>query len=144
MAIRHMYTVLCDYLVLGQDSKPTAVAIFQNVAVRQFPAAKDPLGILVSLRGDPGDPFEVVLVGPTGDTLGEVAKGTIQQPSDLREHQQWAMNVVGVASPAVFAKPGVYSVQVTSDGEHVHSYPFGVFARDQEEDDGVPAAIQDE
>ena len=135
MAINHLYTILCDYLVQSTDGKVSANGIFHNVEVRKFPAGKDPMGIVVGFSGDRGEAFVVLLERPDGSS-DELHTGVVQPPSELGEHQQWALTVVGVASPAVFPEPGIYRIVLRSGDQVVHSYPFGVFQRSEDEEGG--------
>ncbi len=90
MAINHLYTILCDYLVQSEDGKVSANGIFHNIEVKEFPAAKDPMGIVVAFAGDPGEPFAIVLERPDGSSE-ELSRGVVEAPPGLREHQQWAL-----------------------------------------------------
>ena len=138
MAIQHLYTILCENLVVAQDGRPTAVNMFQNVEVLALPGGGSSIGILVGFRGDDGDQFRVTIEDPDNAVMGEVGMGTIEAPSALREHVQWATTVFGNMRPAVFRLEGVHRVQLWSGDELVHSSAFGVIlaATRQEEDDG--------
>ena len=136
MVINHLYTILCDYLVQSHDGKVSANGIFHNIEVKEFPAGKDPMGIVVAFCGDPGESFAVLLERPDGSS-DELSRGVVEPPAGLGEHQQWALTLTGVATPAVFPAPGVYRVVLKSGDEVIHSYPFGVFQKsgDEEVDD---------
>jgi hypothetical protein len=127
MAIRHQSTILCDYLIRADNGRFTAAGMFQNINASRMPCAKDPMGVLVQFRGDPQDDYEVVLLRADGEeTL--LNSGVIEAaPEDLREGQQWAVNLAIVAA-AVFDRPGVYSIALRSSGEEVHRFDFGVLA----------------
>ena len=89
------------------------------------------MGIVVGLTGEDGDAFRVTLDGPDGDCIAELATSTVEKPTDLREHQQWAYTATGIAAPAVFPKAGVYSVCIWEGQERIHAYPFGVLLKGQ-------------
>jgi len=135
MAIRHLYTVLCDYLITHADGRTSAAGIFHNVEVRDFPAGKDPMGVVVAFAGDGGEPYEVALEGPGGFRQG-MAEGTLEHPAELREHQQWAVVLAVTASPAIFPSPGVYRIVVRSGGVEIHAHPFGVLRRRTPDEEG--------
>jgi len=136
MAIRHLYTVVCDYVVVGQDGRATAVGILHNIEFAQFPATKSLLGLVVGLVGDDGDEFRVALEGPDERSIAEVSKGTIAAPRDLRENQQWGFTVAGAVTPVVFAAPGIYAVTVWEGARMVHRYPFGVLSGEPSQEVG--------
>lgn len=139
MAIRHLYTILCDYLVVGQDGRPTAAGIFHNIEFDQLPGARSFLGIVVGLMGEDGDVFRVTLDDPDGECMAELATSAVEKPTDLREHQQWAYTATGLAAPAVFPKAGVYSVCIWEGREKIHAYPFGVLLKGQVEGEKADA-----
>jgi hypothetical protein len=134
MAIRHLYTVLCEYVTVGRDGRPTAAGIFHNVEVGSFPATRR-LGLLIGFGGDEGDPFRITLDGPDGQTIEELGKDAIDAPQALREHEQWTFHAAGVADAATFGAPGVYGISLWDGDQRVHTYPFGVLERESREAD---------
>ncbi|MBM3474902.1 MAG: hypothetical protein FJX75_16695 [Armatimonadetes bacterium] len=135
MALRHLYTVLCEYVTMGRDDRPTAAGIFHNIEVESFPATRR-LGLLVALGGDDGDTYRVTLDGPDGEPIGDlVAHATIGARGGHREHQQWVWTAAGVVRAAEFRTPGVYGISVWDDGGRVNTYRFGVLQRESGEGD---------
>ncbi len=126
MAIRHLYTLLCNQVVEAKDGTVSAIGIFHNIMVPGFPAQKEQLGLIVAFRGEPGDPFSVSWEGPGGfhAVLGE---GTVEEPANLRENQQWATTAVGMARNVTFPEAGVYRIVLRSGDTEISSYRFGVF-----------------
>ena len=129
MAIRHLYTMLCEYVTVGRDGRPTAAGIVANIEVAEFPAARDRLGLLVGFTGDNGDRFRITLDGPDGRPIKELAQGTIDSPEALRRDEQWTTYAAGVAEPAGFDAPGLYGITLWDGEQRVHTYPFGVLQR---------------
>ncbi len=132
MALKHLATVLCDNLIVSaHDGRPSFIGSFLNVAVRQFPAGKDPMGVSVTFLADPGDEYSIWLEGP--QTKAELGKGVVEAPDNLvSEHQRWAAHVHVVAAPMVFPAAGVYRIVLRSGEEAHHSFEFGVFLRGDE------------
>jgi hypothetical protein len=132
MALRHLSTVLCDYVIVSNEGKASAIGLFQNIRVTGFPGAVPMVGIIVTFAGERGDPYEVRLEGPGMEDM-VVSQGVCEPPPGLDEHQQWGVMVYGKAAPMVFNEPGVYRVVLRCEAEVVHSYPFGVFVQRTEE-----------
>lgn len=131
MALHHLSTVLCDYPIISAEGRGSAVGIFHNAIVKEFPAGKDPMGIIVAFSGDPGDPYSMSLEGPGGvDIL--LGEGTVQAPTALREHEQSVVTHLFTAHPAQFPAAGVYRIVLRSGDQGVHEHPFGVFVGEAE------------
>jgi len=126
MALKHLATLLADYVAPDASGRHTLVRLYQNVAhVGPFPCEKLPFCVLVELQGE-GESFRIVLEGPPGSY--EVAKGVAEKPKDLPEYQQWATGFVMELTPGVFPEPGVYAIVVYSGDEELHRREFGVRA----------------
>ncbi len=128
MALQHLGTFLCDYLVTGQDARHTLINTFHNIGHQgAFPAVKLPFCFVVELQGE-GEPFRVVLEGPPGDKLLLEGVAGVPDP-DKRDHafQQWTTTLTAELVPGVFPVPGVYSITVYSGETEIHRRRFGVF-----------------
>ena len=130
MAIEHLYTILCEYLIQASDGKMSAAGIFHNIQTREFPATKDPMGLIVAFSGEEGDAFEVLLEGP-GMPSGSIMGGVVPAFTGSNELEYRVQTVAAEARPAAFREPGIYRVVLRSGDQLIHEYPFGVF--------GVPA-----
>jgi hypothetical protein len=139
MAIRHLYTAVCESVIEGNDGRISLIGIFHNLQARSEESVATTMAVVVALTGDDGDPYSVDVEGPDGFIL-HLGDDVVEVPSPLGEHRQWAVALVVRARPAVFPKPGVYRVVLRSKGEEVHSYPFGVLQMrvppEEGEDDG--------
>jgi hypothetical protein len=126
MPIKHIATVLCDYLVADDKGHYTAINSFQNILhIGPFPSVKSPFCVIVEFQGD-GEPFRITLEGPPG--VVELSTGEAGRPTDLGPNQQWAtVNAIQV-KPGVFPEPGVYAIVLYSGDEEVHRREFGVLA----------------
>jgi hypothetical protein len=138
MAIEHLYTILCEYLIRATDGKMSAAGIYQNIRTREFPATKDPMGVIVAFTGEEGDAFDVLLEGP-GMPSGSMMGGVV--PPSVVGHglEQRVQTVAVEARPAVFREPGVHRIVLRSGDQVIHEYPFGVFKAAAEQggdDDG--------
>jgi hypothetical protein len=123
MAIQHLSTKLCDYLIRADNGRLSLVGTFNNLVSHQLPVAKSPCGLVVELLGDEGDPFTISLEGH-GMTL-LLAEGEIHQPPTTSEFEQSVMVIQGDVS-LLFPRPGRYYIVVRSGEEVIHATPFGV------------------
>jgi hypothetical protein len=125
MAITHLYTVVGEYAMRGQDGKTTVAGIFHNIEGRSLPIPKIGAAIAVAFSGEEGDEYKVTVDRPDQTCLLEVGQGTVHEPSGLREHQQWSVTAIGIANLS-FDQIGVHHVTLWGAGQPVHQYPIGV------------------
>ena len=133
MAIRHLYTVLSDWLVMDAGGRATPVGIFHNIDVREVPAVKSPLGIVVALTADEGERFGLSIIGPDGQVVAALGEHVATTPPSLREHQQWAFTAAALLPALPLEAAGVYRFVVESEGDRIHEYPFGVLLKPPED-----------
>jgi len=137
MAIEHLYTILCEYLIQASDGKISAVGMFHNIQTPKLPATRDSMGVVVAFRGDEGDAYDIALEGPEG-LHRPIYDGIVTSSAVRHEHEQATNVFAAVMHPAVFDKEGVYRVVLRSGTHEVHTYTFGVFqgagAREEQRD----------
>src|SRR5260370_29606741 len=83
MAIRHMYTILCDYVF--QDAitqKMGFVGIFQNIDLLNIPGALAQFYVIVGAIGEEGEEFEILVANAERSWQMSLVKSTIGSSRD--------------------------------------------------------------
>lgn len=62
MAIQHIATILCEYLIRSDVGKMSACGVFRNILAPDFPVSRKAC-VFVEISGAHGDPFRVSLEG---------------------------------------------------------------------------------
>lgn len=124
MAIRVQAILTCDYLIRHADGRVTLAGIFRNIAVKEFPAAKDPMGIYVELVGDKDDPYEVVMRFP-GGREDIVNSGVIDHEVQGPDGTFFSTTIAGPVAMG-FTEEGTYILALRSNGETVCEHHFQV------------------
>lgn len=124
MAIQPQAILTCDYLIRHADGRITLAGIFRNIAVKEFPAAKDPMGIYVELVGDEGDPYEVVMRFP-GGREDIVNSGVIDHGARSADGALLSTTVAGPVAMG-FTEEGTYTLALRSNGITVCEHHFQV------------------
>jgi hypothetical protein len=129
MAIQHIATVFCDYLIRSDTGKPVICGVFKNFQSSAFPFSKGPVGLYVEMTGENGDPFRVSIEG-NGISI-DVATGTITRAQTLVENQQESVIIAGEIHLS-FTETGTIDVILRSGELVVSSVRYGVLVRAQE------------
>jgi hypothetical protein len=132
MAIRHIATLLCDYLIRSDDGRYTLVGLFKNIEARpgaKLPIIKSPMGIYVEFLAEGGESVEVILKGP-GKFSHQLFQSHLAVPeTTLLRYQQRSASIGITAQPAAFEREGVYSIVLKSGNKTIHTHRFGVIIK---------------
>ena len=123
MAIQHISTVICDYLIRSVTGQVSLIGIFKNINSPTIPIIKTSMGVYVELSGDVGDPFTLSIEGIGPDIV--IIEGKIEYPPLFLNHQQSSQNIIGDIS-LNFENYGVFNVVLRSGKNIIHSTPYGV------------------
>lgn len=69
MSIKHVATIICENVIVGQDDKFSLINVTNNVLVPSIPGGLHRLFVVAMLSGKDGDVFEVSIAGPDGADL---------------------------------------------------------------------------
>ncbi len=122
MALRHISTIFCDYLIRADDGRLTFAGTFRNLSWQNLPFIKQ-FSVAVEFIGEEGDPFHVSIVG--NDINIVFAEGNIEIPQDLQPLQRWSTVVAG-AMQLIVQQEGVYEVILRSGDDVIHRAPIGM------------------
>ena len=137
MAIEHISTILCDYLVHADNGRFTLVGMFTNISGPTLPITKQPIGVYIELVGEPGEPYRISIEGNGLDVL--ISEGVINQRGTPLQFQQSRTAIAGEMGLR-FDTYGQFNVVLRSGAEIIHSTPFGVIqvvTGDVEEEDAA-------
>jgi len=134
MAIHHISTILCDYMMRSAEGKLMIAGTFRNIQAPTLPISKAPMYIVVEFTGDNGDPFEVIIDGNGFNQT--IAVGIIEVPH-LVENQQWSV-IIGGEIGCRFDRAGVFDIVLRSAETVIHRNRYGVILID------APGEVNDE
>ena len=134
MALKHRYTVLCDYVLRGQDGKLALVGTFENVWLREFPGSIPRMFIVVSFTGRPGDKYKIELEGPGQKSIATLTEDELGPAKPSNDFEVSSTTFIVDAQNAPFEKPGMYAIVLRGDKRLVHRLTFGVVKRESRED----------
>lgn len=132
MAITHISTILCDYLIRADNGRNTYAGVFKNIAGK-MPLRKGPFGVGIEFKGNPGDPFKVTIEGNGINVL--LTEGVIDPEPIVSEFHQLSLTISGEIG-LQFETPGVFEVILYSGDEIVHRTAYGVVLKEDETNDG--------
>ena len=120
--------VVCDHALIDQAGKLSVIGIFERIWVERFPAVHPRLHLVMRLKGRRTEigqhPVAIVLKGPDGNQVlrgdGSVQIG--EPPAGITEVEAGAV----LAFDVPLEKAGVYTFDITVDGEHQASVPISV------------------
>ena len=132
-AIKHVYTVVCEYIVIDENKKPTFVNVIRNAALSQLPGMLSTVSLVTNISNAQGKECRISLVDPSGKevpcTIG------ILEPIELRNKYCIQSSLMGVTlAPAIFFVEGVHHIVIRVEGKIIHREPFGVFLKEANQD----------
>lgn len=131
MALRHDFTIFCEYLIHADDGKFTFAGTFMNIFGPQLPIVKDKFSFGVQFFGEPGEHFKVTLEGPGLEQPILLGEGEMQEHKTEYPFQLYSGIIAGTLGNATFSQEGIYNLVLRSGNEIVHSRPFGVYLQGQ-------------
>jgi hypothetical protein len=131
MAIKHLYTVICDKVIQDvKTSNLTLVDVYSNIILDSIPGGKSILFVVVGFSGDEGEEFTVTLEGPGKYKKKpfEVAKGKVVKDSraDSPHGALVTFAAVGIKGLS-FDAEGLYYFVLRQAKKVIHKTPMGVF-----------------
>lgn len=144
MAIRHLFTIISEHLIVSDRRSLSAIDIIANVELDQIPGTLARLCILVGVTAEEGDDFSVTIEGPgPRPAKTEILKeGSIRNEGAKAIDIRRARNLVGyvVIQPIGFTAEGIHHVVVRQGRRIIHKYPFGVLKRPEPRENGDAGA----
>lgn len=109
--------LLCDQVIIGQDSKHSIIGVFQSIHAPSFPVFHPRFGIYVRLGEMHGNyDLAIQFVDPDGErTLGEAQLKGIHHERPLDDFES-GVNLPGIEIPS----PGVFEVRLIANGELIN------------------------
>jgi hypothetical protein len=121
-----LYALLCDYAFLSVDRKVNIIGVFETINAQKFPITH-PKFVIVGSIAPTKKKFKMKLniVGGSSEApiLGDIQEREVDLPEDGKKQN---FNFIVEVINANFAKPGVYKVEISIDGETIGSIPFRV------------------
>jgi hypothetical protein len=120
--------VVCDHALIDQSGKLSVIGIFERIWVERFPAVHPRLHLVLRLKGrrtEIGDhPIVITLRDDTGHEVlrGEGAVQIGEPPAGVTEVEAGAV----LAFDVPLERAGVYTFDITVDGEHQAAVPIMV------------------
>lgn len=128
MAVRHRFTLLCDYAFIDDQGKHGFLGVFSNIVLNEVPGQIPQFYLAFSVMGDPGEEVTINLVNQGRTWESFIARFPLPPMSDPTGTESGLVataQLTNVEFPAV----GGYAVLITSSGREVHAYDFGVVLR---------------
>ncbi len=131
MAVRHVYTHLCEYAIVDKDGKTSFINIIQNIILDEFPGALISLFVGVGFTAAAGQSAKVSIEDPNGKPIFQTSEEVVPSatggpfPRGFKHVNQ----VLLLLKPAVFPLEGTYNVVLRVDGKVIHREPFAVLKR---------------
>lgn len=138
MAVNHLYTVLCDYIMKDPTGRLSFLGVIAQITLPKFPSRAPTFYLALSITGAPGDRIRIDLVDEERTWRNHVFTGSLPAtPNEATDDQLWAMQ--GTLNGTKFPHAGHYFValyQVDPEGAEdleggalIHVFPFGVQLR---------------
>src|SRR3990167_891819 len=124
-SMKLLYVLLCDHAFLSIDKKVNIIGVFETINAAKFPVIHPKFVIVGSIAPNKKDfKMSINIVDQEGSqVLGDIEEREVNLPKS-GEGQNFNFIVEVVNSN--FAKPGVYSVKITIDGEIIGEMPLKV------------------
>jgi hypothetical protein len=123
MAIQHIATILCDYIIRADDGRTSVCGIFRNIYASSKPIVKAPIGLCVEIMGDAGDAFSVTMEGLGFNLV--VIDDVVGPTEGVMLFQQPSITIGGEMGLR-FEDFGIFNVVVRSGNQVIHTTPYGV------------------
>ena len=123
------FAVVADYAAVTSDGKLVVAGIFDRITAGEMPAVHPTMSLAFRATMDPGSPsfhrIEVHLVGPDGTDVLPAFHGEMRAfAADAASPRgaQFVLSLPGVR----FQMWGLYTVNVSIDGQHLRTVPFRI------------------
>jgi len=128
MAVRHLYTHLCEFVVRDSQDKFSYINIIHNVILDRIPGALMGLFIGVGFTAAAGQKFTIALEDPRKKELFRSAEQDVPRRGDrpLDPKIIEVTNGLVLMKPAVFSMEGVHHAVLRVDDRVIHREPFSV------------------
>src|ERR1022692_4552311 len=93
MAIRHISTIFCDYLIRADNGRLSFIGTFRSIESPTLPITKAPMGVCIEFMADVGDHFKVSL---EGNGINLVLGEGIFSPPHQPTVGQWIASIAAV------------------------------------------------
>jgi|GEM_PF-7041006 len=109
--------LLCDQVIIGQDSKHSVIGVFQSIHAPSFPVFHPRFGIYVRLGEMHGNyDLAIQFVDPDGErTLGEAQLKGIKHDRPLDDFES-GVNLPGIEIP----NAGIFEVRLVANGDLIN------------------------
>lgn len=130
MALKHFYTILCDYAFQTESGRYVFAGTFNNFTPPHLPAVPQRFFLAVSFIGDEGEQFEVSIVEPK-NKRASLFRGTLGEQPKLINPSQIGTYVIclDLSGAYNFDQEGLHFVELRQSKRVIHRRPFGVFVK---------------
>jgi len=131
MAVRHLFTHLCEFALVDNQNRFSYINIIQNVVLDEIPGALISLFIGVGFTGAEGQTARISVEDPRKTELFQALEHAVPSVSDVSKvgGMKSVSHALLILKPAVFQLGGTYNVVLRVGGKVIHREPFTVLKR---------------
>jgi hypothetical protein len=132
MAVRHLYTLLCDYVLQDAAGKNSYMGVFQSILLDEVPGSIPQFFLVVAASVDRDEGFIVKVANQDRTWEQHLATGIARgDPGSLSPETDLIAVFAARLVDLIFPELGRYQILVLDGDEVVHSFPFAVQLREQ-------------